>query len=74
MRKHKRLEPVPVGLMRCAGALTGRRAVIAQLCGSLTLDLFPTREQLDWSPPLSVDESLRRTVDWFLTEGRSHKV
>ena len=74
MRRRPWLVPVPVGLIRCVGALTGRRAVIAQLCGSLTLDLSPARQQLDWSPPLSVDESLRRTVDWFLTQGRSHKV
>jgi len=61
---------VPVGWMRRVGALTGRQALVTQLCGSLQLDIAATRERLDWSPPLSVDESLRRTVEWFMTDGR----
>ena len=74
MGRRVKLLPVPVRLMRCLGALTGKQAMITQLCGSLTLDIAPTREELKWSPPVSVDESLRRTVDWFLSEGRSRKV
>jgi nucleoside-diphosphate-sugar epimerase len=56
--------------MRWIGALTGRQALVTQLCGSLTLDIAATRARLDWSPPLTVNESLRRTVDWFLAAGR----
>jgi UDP-glucose 4-epimerase len=70
MGRKTRLVSVPVGWMRWIGALAGRQALVTQLCGSLTLDIAATRERLDWSPPLSVDESLRRTVDWFLAEGR----
>jgi nucleoside-diphosphate-sugar epimerase len=74
MGRTPRLLPVPVGWMQWVGALTGRQALVTQLCGSLTLDIAATRERLDWSPPLSVDESLRRTVDWFLAEGRERAV
>jgi UDP-glucose 4-epimerase len=70
MGRTPRLLPVPVGWMRRVGALTGRQALVTQLCGSLQLDIAATRERLDWSPPLSVDESLRRTVEWFMTDGR----
>jgi UDP-glucose 4-epimerase len=70
MGRTPRLLPVPVGWMRWIGALTGRQALVTQLCGSLTLDIAATRARLDWSPPLTVNESLRRTVDWFLAAGR----
>lgn len=70
MRKEVRLLPVPAGILRLGGALTGRSAEIARLCGSLAVDISATRQLLDWSPPLSVDESLDRTVQWYLREGR----
>jgi nucleoside-diphosphate-sugar epimerase len=74
MGRRVRLLPVPVGLMQWGGALTGRQALIRQLCGSLTVDISATRDELHWSPPVSVDEGLVRTIDWFLAEGRSLKV
>ncbi len=67
-----RLIPVPVGMLRLAGRVTGRSAEIDRLCGSLTVDAGPTRELLGWSAPLTVDQSLKRTVDWYLSEGRSN--
>jgi nucleoside-diphosphate-sugar epimerase len=73
MRRPVRLLPVPVGLMRWLGAVSGRETQIRQLCGSLTLDITDTREQLPWSPPVSVDEALALTVNWFLAQRRSHK-
>jgi nucleoside-diphosphate-sugar epimerase len=74
MGRRVRLMPVPPGLLQLFGRLTGRQALITQLCGSLTLDIALTREQFTWTPPVSVDESLTRTVDWFLAEGRSPRV
>jgi len=68
MGRTPKLLPVPVRWLRWVGTLTGRQALVRQLCGSLTLDIAATRERLDWAPPLSVDESLRRTVGWFLAE------
>jgi nucleoside-diphosphate-sugar epimerase len=74
MGRRVRLVPVPVQLLRMVGYVSGRQATITQLCGSLTLDIAPTRVALAWSPPLSLDESLRRTVDWYLAEGRSDTI
>ena len=41
-----------------------------RLCGSLTVDIAPTREQLGWSPPVLMDEALERTVSWYRSQGR----
>jgi UDP-4-keto-D-QuiNAc 4-reductase len=74
MGRRVRLMPVPVGLLQLSGRLLGRTALITQLCGSLTLDILLTRDQFRWSPPVSVDESLARTVNWFLAESHSPRV
>jgi nucleoside-diphosphate-sugar epimerase len=61
------LLPVPVGLLRLGGLVCGKRAMVERLCGSLVVDITPTRDQLGWSPPLSVDDSLARTAAWYLS-------
>lgn len=54
------LVPVPKVLLTACAALLGRRAVAQRLCGSLQVDISKTRELLGWTPPISVDEGLRR--------------
>ena len=56
---------VPESVVRLCGRLAGRGAEIARLCDSLTVDTRETQRLLDWQPPFSVDEGLKRTVDWF---------
>ncbi len=70
MGRRARLLPVPAPLLRVAGALVGKEAEMRRLCGSLTVDIAPTREQLGWSPPLSMDEALARTISWYQSHGR----
>jgi nucleoside-diphosphate-sugar epimerase len=65
-----RLLNVPPSLLRLAGDLLGRGADVRRLCDSLTVDIAPTRELLGWSPPLSMDEALARTVSWYRTAVR----
>lgn len=65
-----RLPRVPAGLLTLCGRLAGRGAEVARLCGSLQIDDVPTRLALEWLPPLSVDEALKRTADWYLDEHR----
>jgi nucleoside-diphosphate-sugar epimerase len=69
MSRSPRLLPVPPLLLKAAGVLTGRSAEIARLCGSLTVDISPARSELGWSPPVSADGGLARTVEWYLREG-----
>jgi nucleoside-diphosphate-sugar epimerase len=70
MNKRARLPSVPVPLLVAAGTLLGKGDEVRRLCGSLTVDTTPTRRDLQWSAPLSVDEALARTVAWYVREGR----
>jgi nucleoside-diphosphate-sugar epimerase len=70
--RRPRLLPVPVAVLRRCASLLGRQAELSRLCGSLTVDLTPTRNELGWSPPVSVDEGLSRTVDWY--KANAHEV
>lgn len=71
MQRRVRIFPVPVGLLRLCGALTGRRAEISRLCNSLTVNITQTSTALGWSPPVPVNEGLARTVDWYLAHVKS---
>lgn len=62
MNRPARLLPVPPALLRAGAALLGKRDMAQRLLGNLQLDITPTRETLGWTPPLSVDEGLRRAV------------
>ena len=61
-----RLLPVPPSVLRLAGRITGRAAEVERLIGSLQVDITHTREVLGWAPPVSVDEGLRATAEWYL--------
>lgn len=60
-----RLFGVPPSLLRLAGTLMNKSSVYRRLCGSLQLDITKTRKLLGWTPPISVDEGLRRTAKGF---------
>ncbi len=72
MDRRARLLPVPVSVLKTLGGWLGCRAQIDRLCGSLVVDIEQTRDELNWSPPESVEEGLRRTVRWYLSMGGSH--
>jgi nucleoside-diphosphate-sugar epimerase len=63
-----RLLPVPVPLLKSGAALLGKSDMAQRLCGSLQVDISKARTLLGWSPPISVDEGLRRTAQFFLNE------
>lgn len=60
-----RLLPVPAFLLRIAGRLTGRSQQIQRLLGSLQVDISTARQRLGWVPPLSVQQALRETAQWY---------
>ena len=62
MGRSARLVPVPVPLLRLAGSALGKRAEIDRLVGSLQIDSSHTRQVLGWTPPVSVQEGIRRMV------------
>ncbi|SMG44905.1 UDP-glucose 4-epimerase family protein [Paraburkholderia susongensis] len=60
-----RLVPVPAGVLRLAGRLTGRSAQIDRLIGELRLDSSHIRERLNWYPPHTVEHGLLETAAWY---------
>lgn len=62
MHKPARLLPVPTSMLMAGAALLGRRAAAERLCGNLQVDITKARTLLGWSPPVSVDEGLRRAA------------
>jgi len=62
MGRKAQLLPVPLPLLRLGARLAGKRAAADRLLGDLQVDIGESRHLLGWSPPLSVDEGLRRAV------------
>lgn len=61
MGKPARLVSVPPAWLHLAATLLGKARTAQQLLGSLTVDIACTRATLGWTPPIGVDEGLRRT-------------
>jgi nucleoside-diphosphate-sugar epimerase len=66
MDRRVHLLHVPAALLRVCGTWAGKKADIERLCGSLAVDITQTCCELQWTPPMSVDRALARTVDWYL--------
>ncbi|MGU8083614.1 UDP-glucose 4-epimerase family protein [Burkholderia pyrrocinia] len=63
--KPARLIVVPPALLRVLGKLTGRRAAIDRLTGSLQLDTGRIKRVLDWHPPYTTRQGLEATAAWY---------
>lgn len=66
--KPARLLPVPSWMLEAGATMLGKKALSQRLCGSLQVDISKTRELLNWTPPVSVDEALRKTAKHFLEQ------
>ena len=64
MGRSSRLLPVPGALLSLAATILGKKPVVDRLLGSLQVDISKTRELLDWTPPISVDDGLRRCFEF----------
>lgn len=62
------LLPVPVTMIKYAAAILGKTPVAQRLCDNLQVDITKTKEMLSWSPPLSLDDGLKVTAEWYLTK------
>ena len=54
--------PFPISVLKFLGSVFGRREEINRLVGSLRIDNSYTKEILNWKPPLSIEEGIRRMV------------
>jgi len=56
------LFPVPLFSLKFLSSILGRREEVDRLVGSLRIDNNYTKKILNWTPPLSVKEGIRRMV------------
>jgi len=68
--KKSLLLPVPDGLMKLAGKLTGKSAQVQRLCSSLQIDSSHVRKALDWNPPVTMEQELARVAEWYKSRKR----
>lgn len=66
MGKSNRLFNVPPRILEAGAKFLRKAAVYQRLCESLQVDIRQTQELLNWTPPVSVDESLRRAAEGFI--------
>jgi UDP-glucose 4-epimerase len=67
MNRAVRLIPIRQSLLEAGANLLGKRDVAQRICCSLQVDISKTRQLLGWQPPLTVDQGLQNTADYFLT-------
>ncbi len=67
-----RLFPFPLSLLKLAGLMLGKSAIIDRLTGTLQVNSDKIHQLLNWLPPYSVEKGLKDTADWFITHKNSH--
>jgi nucleoside-diphosphate-sugar epimerase len=67
MGRPARLFYMPPALLKLGATSLNKSGIYQRLCSSLQLDITKTRQLLGWTPPLSVDEGLRRAAAGFHT-------
>ena len=58
----------PPVFLRLLGNATRKSASIDRLTGSLTVDISKIRSRLGWTPPCSLNEGLKKTVEYYLSK------
>jgi nucleoside-diphosphate-sugar epimerase len=54
------LIPVPVSLLKFLASIVGKKAAVERFSSSLTVDIEHTKNTLNWKPPITLDEGIRR--------------
>lgn len=62
MGQKARLFPFPLFLLKFLATIFGRKKEINSLVGSLKIDSNHTKEILNWKPPFSVEEGIRKMI------------
>lgn len=57
---HSRLIPVPLGILRFLGIITGKLALVDRLCSTLQVDISHTKNSLGWIPPVSFHDGIQK--------------
>lgn len=70
MSKPCRLIPVPVGLMHIFAKLLGRGATAQRVLSSLQVDIAKNQQLLQWSPAVSLEQGVSKTVLAYLESSK----
>lgn len=62
LHRPARLLPCPPPLLQMGATMLGKSAIGHRLLGNLQVDISHTRATLGWTPPITVDEGLRRAA------------
>ncbi|ATC81072.1 NAD-dependent epimerase/dehydratase family protein [Pseudoalteromonas agarivorans] len=54
------LIPVPVSFLKFLASMVGKKAAVVRFSSSLTVDIEHTKNTLNWKPPITLDEGIRR--------------
>ena len=65
MGRPARLFPFPTPVLRLAARIAGQGGAAERLVGSLQVDSAKATRLLGWVPRMSVEDGLRRTVEWY---------
>ncbi|GAA71501.1 NAD-dependent epimerase/dehydratase family protein [Pseudoalteromonas sp. BSi20439] len=57
------LLPMPVAFLRFIAGCVGKKDHIDKLANSLTIDIEFTKKTLNWKPPITLDEGIRRCFE-----------
>jgi nucleoside-diphosphate-sugar epimerase len=68
--KRQMLVPVPAALMRVVAGLLGKTAVAGRLLDSLQVDIVHTQAALEWTPVISPQAAIDKTVAAFLRDNK----
>jgi UDP-glucose 4-epimerase len=60
-----RLIPVPDALIRLAARLTFKEEAVNRVLDSLVIDSRRAQQDLQWAPPVPLDDELAATVRWY---------
>ncbi len=66
--KPARLLPVPMSWLNKTFELLNKRSFTQRLCGSLQVDISKNKQLLGWTPPVSVEDAMRKTAAAYLAE------
>lgn len=54
------LIPVPVSFLKFIASIVGKKLAVERFSSSLTVDIEHTKATLNWKPPITLDEGIRR--------------
>jgi len=56
---------IPAFLLAWGFTMLGKQALSQRLCSSLQVDMSKTRDVLQWKPPVTIDEALLKTAQYY---------